>query len=121
MSTISSFKAKSIEATDAILKSGPDTIAAIENVIATNYALDLRNIDVHTSTKWEDLPTIPLVARAMVLPEKYGTPPRHQITGGVPGFNGGVNGGTEPAPLKLNSDNTKDSQTLLLLVPVKTR
>ena len=38
MSTISSFKAKSVEATDAILKSGPDTIAAIENVIATNYA-----------------------------------------------------------------------------------
>ena len=38
MSTISSFKAKSVEATDAILKSGPDTIATIENVIATNYA-----------------------------------------------------------------------------------
>ena len=37
MSTISSFKAKSVEATDAILKSGPDTIAAIENVIATNF------------------------------------------------------------------------------------
>jgi hypothetical protein len=37
MSTISSFKAKSIEATDAILKSGPDTIAAIESVIASNF------------------------------------------------------------------------------------
>ena len=39
------------------------------------------------------------------------------LTGGVPGFNGRVLGGTEPAPLKY-SDNTKDSQTLLLLVPV---
>ena len=45
---------------------------------------------------------------------------RPGLTGGVPGFNGGVNGGTEPAPLNF-SDNTKDSQTLLLLVPVKTR
>ena len=47
MSTISSFKAKSVEATDAILKSGPDTIAAIENVIATNFphAADLAAVE----------------------------------------------------------------------------
>jgi hypothetical protein len=55
MSTISSFKAKSVEATDAILKSGPDTIAAIESVIATNFphGADLTAVEAAMKTDLE--------------------------------------------------------------------
>lgn len=55
MSTISSFKAKSVEATDAILKSGPDTIAAIESVIATNFphGADLSAVEAAMKTDLE--------------------------------------------------------------------
>lgn len=55
MSTISSFKAKSVEATDAILKSGPDTIAAIESVIATSFphGADLAAVEAAMKTDLE--------------------------------------------------------------------
>ena len=75
----------------------------------------------HRDTAEPTAATAPYMEEAYRSRSQEGRNCRPDLTGGVPGFNGGVNGGTEPAPLKLNSDNTKDSQTLLLLVPVKTR
>lgn len=55
MSTISSFKAKSVEATDAILKSGPDTIAAIESAISQHFphGADLAAVEAAMKTDLE--------------------------------------------------------------------
>jgi len=71
----------------------------------------------HRDTAEPTAATAPYMEEAYRSRSQEGRNCRPDLTGGVPGFNGRVLGGTEPAPLKY-SENTKDSQTLLLLVPV---
>jgi len=45
--TITEFKSRTVSATEAILKAGPDTIAAIESAISANfpYGADLAKVE----------------------------------------------------------------------------